>query len=128
MRRSSESLSTSEMYVIGIKKYGDIETGLENWKEDLYKFVSPEFHDMLNSSNIEERKNAINEVSIWVSTNEASFFFRNTWGSEPSNKLKALQYLHHAQLLERKFNDQFIIQIVNHSVRTCLENKYHFLE
>lgn len=124
----SEPLSISEMYVIGIKKYGDLETGLENWKADLYKFVSQEFHDMLNSSNIEERKNAINEVSIWVSTNEASFFFRNTWGNEPSNKSKALQYLHHAQLLERKFCDQFIIQIINNSVRTCLENKYHFLE
>ena len=26
--------------------------GLENWKTDLYKFVTPKFHDMLNSSNL----------------------------------------------------------------------------
>ena len=52
MERKSEPLSTAEMYVIVIKKYGNKQEGLENWKTDLYKFVTPKFHDMLNSSNL----------------------------------------------------------------------------
>ena len=102
--------------------------GLENWKEDLYKFVSNEFHDKLNSTDIAEQKAATDEVRTWVAANDVSFFFRKTWGKEANNKAKALQYLHHAQLLERKFNDQFIIQVINHSIRSCLENKYQIIE
>lgn len=128
MEGRTEPLSFSEMYVLGIKKYGDSQMGLENWKEDLYKFVSNEFHDKLNSTDIAEQKAATDEVRTWVAANDVSFFFRKTWGKEANNKAKALQYLHHAQLLERKFNDQFIIQVINHSIRSCLENKYQIIE
>ena len=92
MERKSEPLSTAEMYVIVIKKYGNKQEGLENWKTDLYKFVTPKFHDILNSSSIEERKKAIEEVSIWVSTDETSFFFQNAWFKDVNNKTKALQF------------------------------------
>lgn len=128
MESKTQPLSISELYVMGMKKYGDSQTGLEKWKEDLYRFVTPEFHKLLNSKNIEEQRKATDEVSMWMSTNEISFFFRNSWGKDASNKNKALQFLHHAQLLERKFNDQFIIQVINLSIKSCLENRYQFLE
>lgn len=128
MEGRTQALSVAEIYVMGMKKYGDSQAGLENWKSDLLKFVSKEFHDQLNSSNCQIQKKANDEVSLWVAATEISFFFRSTWGKDINNKNKALQYLHHAQLLERKFNDQYIIQVINHSIRTCNENKYVTLE
>lgn len=127
MDSGNNNLSVSELYVIGKKKYGSSETGLENWKSDLLKFVTTEFHESLNSSDIKVQKKANQEVALWINTTDISFFFRGMWGDESENKLKALEYLHHAQILERKFNDQLVIQVINRAIRSCLENKYHFM-
>ena len=128
MNVKSDLLSISEIFALGMKKYGNLQDGFENWKGDLMKFVSEEFHDQLNSPNRQIQKQANDLASLWTSTTEISFFFRSTWGKKADNKSKALQYLRHAQLLERKYNDQYVIQIINHSIRTCLENKCACLE
>lgn len=43
--KENQTLSVSELYVIGMKKYCMHEEGLENWRKDLMNFVSKEFHD-----------------------------------------------------------------------------------
>lgn len=128
MDATSEPLSISEMFVIGKKKYGDNQIGLENWKTDLLKFVSEDFHDLLNSEDSAVQKKANDELALWINTTDLSFFFKGMWGDEYDNKNKALQYLHHAQILERKFNDQFVIQVINRAIRACLENRFQFME
>lgn len=127
MENRQETLSISELYVIGKKKYCGQNEGLENWKTDLMKFVSKEFHELMNSENRQEQKKAMEELSLWLNTTHISFFFRDSWGNDSDNKKKALEYLHHAQLLERKFNDQYIIQAVNQAIKACNENKYQLM-
>ena len=127
MERENETLSVSELYVIGKKKYFQEEEGLENWRKDLMKFVTKEFHDRMNSNDRKDQKKANEELSLWLSTTHISFFFRESWGKDSDNKKQALEYLHHAQILERKFNDQYIIQAVNQAIKSCNENKYHFI-
>ena len=127
MDKENETLSVSELYVIGKKKYCHKEEGLENWRKDLMKFVTKDFHDRLNSDDRRDQKKANEELSLWLSTTHISFFFRESWGNDTDNKKKALEYLHHAQILERKLNDQYIIQAVNQAIKDCNENKYHFM-
>ena len=127
METGNESLSISELYVIGKKKYGGHQDGLDNWKTDLLKFVSKEFHDSLNSKNRKEQKKAYEEVSLWINTTHISFFFRESWGDESESKAKALQYLHHAQILERKFNDQIVIQALNQAIKSGNENRFQLM-
>ncbi|KAK8849293.1 hypothetical protein M9Y10_018662 [Tritrichomonas musculus] len=127
MDKENQTLSVAELYVIGKKKYCIEEEGFENWRKDLMKFVTKEFHDRLNSDDRKDQKKANEELSLWQSTTNISFFFRESWGNDSDNKKKALEYLHHAQILERKFNDQYIIQAVNQAIKSCNENKYHFM-
>ena len=124
MDKRNEPLSVAELYVIGKKKYCKHDDGLENWKTDLMKFVTKEFHDQLNSNDRKEQKKATEEISLWINTTHISYFFQETWGKDSDNKKKALEYLHHAQIMERKFNDQYIIQAVNQAIKACNENKY----
>lgn len=125
MENGNERLSISEMYVIGKNKYSKHEEGMENWQKDLMRFVSREFHEQLNSENRREQKKANDEISLWINTTHISFFFQETWGKDSDNKKIALECLHHAQLLERKFNDQYIIQVVNQAIKACNENKFN---
>ncbi|KAK8894989.1 hypothetical protein M9Y10_023431 [Tritrichomonas musculus] len=127
MDKENQTLSVSELYVIGKKKYCIHDGGLENWKNDLMKFVTKEFHDRLDSDDRKDQKKAYEELSLWINTTHISFFFRETWGNDTDNKKKALEYLHHAQILERKYNDQYIIQAVNQAIKACNENRYHFM-
>ena len=128
METGNETLSVSELYVLGKKRYGNKQNGLENWKTDLLKFVTQEFHDRLNSSSVAEQKKANDEVTMWINATDVSFFFRGSWGDQSDSRSKALQYLHHAQLLEHKFNDQFVIQVINRAIRSGLENRYQMMD
>ena len=127
MDKENRTLSVAELYVIGKKKYCIEEEGFDNWRKDLMKFVTKEFHNRLNSEDRKDQKKANEELSLWQNTTSISFFFRESWGNDSDNKKKALEYLHHAQILERKFNDQYIIQAVNQAIKSCNENRYLFL-
>lgn len=89
--KENQTLSVSELYVIGMKKYCMHEEGLENWRKDLMNFVSKEFHDWLNSNDRKDQKKSSEELSLWISTTNISFFFRETWGNNSDNKKKALE-------------------------------------
>ena len=127
MEKRNDTLSVAELYVIGKKKYWSKEEGLENWKTDLMKFVSNEFHEQLNSEDRKIQKKANEEIALWINTTNISYFFRESWGNDSDNKKNALECLHHAQILESKFNDQYIIQAVNQAIKACNENRYQFL-
>ena len=96
-------------------------TGFENWKTDLLRFVAQDFHDSLNSSDRKEQTEADQELALWINTTDISFLFRGTWGDKSDNRSKSLQCLHNAQILERKFDDQYIIQAINRAIRTYLK-------
>lgn len=96
MDTGKKNLSVSELYVIGKKKYSDNNTGFENWKTDLLRFVAQNFHDSLNSSDRKEQTEADQELALWINTTDISFFFRGTWGDKSDNRSKALQCLHNA--------------------------------
>lgn len=81
----------------------------------------------LNSEDRKDQKKANEELSLWQSTTNISSFFRESWGKDSDSKKRALEYLHHAQILERKFNDQYITHAVNQAIKSCNENKYHFM-
>lgn len=124
----NEKMSISEVYAEGKKKYSDKEKGLENWKADLMNFVTKEFHEKLNSKDNMQQKEAEDLVSMWISTTYISFFFRDSWGDEQNNKSQALQYLHHAQLLEQKFDDQMVIQVIDRAIESCRINKFALID
>ncbi|KAK8865179.1 hypothetical protein M9Y10_010715 [Tritrichomonas musculus] len=96
MDKENQTLSVAELYVIGKKKYCIEEEGFENWRKDLKNFVTKEFHDRLNSYDGKDEKKANEELSLWQSTTNISFFFRESWGKDSDNKKRALEYLHHA--------------------------------
>lgn len=121
-----DPFSPSAMYVKGSKLYGSNETGLEKWKNDLLRFVSEDFHNSLNSDDADVCRKANQEISLWMSTTNLSFFFRGSWGSDQNNKMKAMQYLNKAQLLEEKYNDQPVIEIIDRAIESCFENKNEF--
>lgn len=120
------NMSTSEMYVIGKQKYGDLQTGMEQWKSDLMRFVSEDFHNLLNSPDNSLSQSAIQEVVLWASTTGLSLFFENSWGSDHNNKSMALQYLNKALMLEQKYNDQMIIEIIDLAIQDCCDHVYQF--
>lgn len=120
------NLSTSEMYIIGKQKYANTQTGMEMWKSDLMRFVSEEFHNMLNSSDSNVSQSAIQELVLWASTTGLSLFFQGTWGSDQNNKSLAMQYLNTAQMLEQKFNDQMIIEIIDLAILDCCGHVFEF--
>lgn len=120
------NMSTSEMYVIGKQKYGDLQTGMEQWKSDLMRFVSEDFHNLLNSPDNSLSQSAIQEVVLWASTTGLSLFFENSWGSDHNNKSMALQYLNKALMLEQKYNDQMIIEIIDLAIQDCCDHAYQF--
>lgn len=121
-----QNLSTSEMYVIGKQKYGDPQKGLQMWKDDLMRFVSEDFHNSINSEDSSVSQSAIQEIVLWASTTGLSLFFQNSWGSEHNNKSMALQYLSQAQMMEQKYNDQLVIEIIDLAIQDCCDNAYAF--
>ena len=84
----------------------------------------------MNSAYRKEQKKANEEISFWINTTHISYFFREIWGNDSDNKKKANEYLHHAQLLERKFNDQYIIKLLtkqcNKKMHLCVNNTIVF--